>query len=500
MAKGNKGKGDKKPSNKIQSPQSAGDYLFKQQAETALIKYLTKAPDVDEVLVSAGISRSRLSKLLYDDEIYQCIEKRQGGLEKTPFRIESDNDTVSKIIMDLLKLWWGRIVLGAQNARWFGYSVIEAEYNQNALHIDGDTITPYIGWTWIGEKPLEWYEPKQDGRLVLYAAYNDQGKDIDCDQTFKHFLTQCKPTYKNPYGEALLSRLYWLWFFKNGSWKMWAKFVERFGNPLLVGKSVGDNQAMRNALLQAHASSVIAINSNESVEAVNAQGNSGPSAFEGFSDRIERNIQKLILGQTLTSGTDGGGSRALGTVHLQVQQDKIDADIRMVSTTVQNIVNALCDLNGWKRVTVIMGDEQNLQLDKADRDVKLKNAGAALTPQYFKREYALQDGDVADSAQQTPFKSFSDLPRKYLNFAAGNAKFTPQQQQIEQITDLQPDFELMDGEQIKNLFAESSSIEALAENLVKQIPIATKSQFNMQLDHALYVGAVMGFCFAGEVK
>lgn len=499
MAKGNKSKG-KSPS-KNQSPQSsAGDYLFKQQAEQTLIRYLTKLPDLDEVLRGAGISRHRLSTLLYDDEIYQCVEKRQGGLEKMPFRIESDNDAVAKIITDLVKEWWSSIIIGAQNARWYGYSVIEVEYDDNALHIDSDTITPYIGWKWVGEKPMEWYEPKQDGRLLLYAAYNDQNKDIECDQIFKHFLTQCKPTYKNPYGEALLSRLYWLWFFKNNSRKMWAKFVERFGNPLLVGKSQSDNVAMRNALLQAHASSVIAVSTMESVEAVNAQGNSGATAFEGFSDRIEKGIQKLVLGQTLTSGTDGGGSRALGTVHLQVQQEKVDADIRMIAPTIQAMINGLCDLNGWKRVTIILGDEQDLQNEKADRDVKLKNAGATLTPGYFIREYGLQEGDVSDSATTTPFKSFSALPRQYLNFAAAKAKFTPQQQQIEQITDSQPEFELLNGEQIKSLFAESDSLEGLVNNLVKLVPIATKSQFNEQLDHALYIGTVMGFCFANEVK
>lgn len=499
MAKGKKSKADK-PS-KAQSPQStAGDYLFSQQAEQVLVKYLTKLPDLDEVLRNVGISRHRLSTLLYDDEIYQCVEKRQSGLEKTPWRIASDNEAIAKIITDLVKDWWSSIVIGAQNARWYGYSVIEVEYDDNALHIDGDTITPYIGWKWVGEKPMEWYEPKQDGRLLLYAAYNDQNKDIECDQVFKHFLTQCKPTYKNPYGEALLSRLYWLWFFKNNSRKMWAKFVERFGNPLLVGKSQSDNVAMRNALLQAHASSVIAVSVNESVEAVNAQGNSGATAFEGFSDRIEKGIQKLILGQTLTSGTDGGGSRALGTVHLQVQQEKVDADIRMIMPTMQSMINGLCDLNGWKRVTIILGDEQDLQAEKADRDVKLKNAGATLAPGYFIREYGLQEGDVLDGATVTPFKSFSALSRQYLNFAETKAKFTPQQQQIEQITDGQGDFTLLNGEQIKTLFAESDNVEGLVNNLVKLVPIATKSQFNEQLDHALYIGAVMGFCFANEVK
>jgi phage gp29-like protein len=39
------------------------------------------------------------------------------------------------------------------------------------------------------------------------------------------------------------------------------------------------------------------------------------SAFEAFDNVLTRRIQKVVLGQTLTSGTDGVGSRALGEVH-----------------------------------------------------------------------------------------------------------------------------------------------------------------------------------------
>ena len=136
--------------------------------------------------------------------------------------------TAAQILNDHLREWWSDIVIGAQNARWYGYSVLEAVYNENALHVNGDTITPFIGLEWIGEKPMQWYEPKNDGRLILFRNFSKSRLDEECNQHFKHFLTRCKPTYENPYGEALLSRLYWVWFFKNNGFKMWAKFVEQF--------------------------------------------------------------------------------------------------------------------------------------------------------------------------------------------------------------------------------------------------------------------------------
>ena len=78
---------------KTNDPQSAtaGGYLYTQQAEQAFIKFLTRMPDIDEVLRKAGVSRNRLSVLMYDDEIYQCVEKRQDKLESAPFRLEPND-------------------------------------------------------------------------------------------------------------------------------------------------------------------------------------------------------------------------------------------------------------------------------------------------------------------------------------------------------------------------------------------------------------------------
>lgn len=484
----------KDKSKKTNSPQSSatGGYLYTQQAEQAFIKFLTRMPDIDEVLRKVGVSRNRLSILMYDDEIYQCVEKRQDKLESSPFRLEPNDSTASKILADELRKWWSELVLGAQNARWYGYSVIEAVYDQTATHFEGTIITPYVGWKWVGVKPMQWFEPKNDGRLILGQNYNDQRRNIECDQKLKYFLTQCKPSYENPYGEALFSRLYWLHFFKNGTYKMWAKYVERFGNPLLVGKTAHGVEAMLKALLNAHAQSVLSINSADSVEAItNSQNGSG--AFESFDKKIERSIQKVILGQTLTSSTDGGGSRALGEVHLEVQNNKVNADIRMITSTMQALVDALCYINGWDRHKIIIGDEKSLNIDKAGRDEKIKNAGANLTSQYFLREYGLQEGDVADTPQALPVKQFRALPNSSFSFAADVRKLSPDQQEVEELTDAQGTLNLLNQNQIVELIKQSESPEALAFNLQKLIPNASKTEFTANLERALYAGDVLGY-------
>ncbi|RYL22117.1 phage portal protein family protein [Acinetobacter piscicola] len=476
------------------NPEAGG--LYSHEAESALISYLmsNKAPDIDDVLRKAGVPRYKLRVLLSDDDIYQCVEKRQDKLEAAPFRIEPANTTESIIINEQIRKWWSKIVIGTQNARWFGYSVFEAVYSKIPMY-HADTNTTYLGWEWLGEKPMQWFEPKNDGRLL----YRQDGvaQPIEVDQRLKFFLTQCKATYEQPYGEALLSRLYWVWFFKTKAFKFWAKFVERFGNPLLKGKSI-DNKKMKQALLDAHALSVVAIDRLDEVEMVSASGNQGGSAaFEAFDRTLEKRIQKVILGGTLTSGTDGGGSRALGDVHLEVERNKLGADIRMIVPTIQNIINALCEINGWKSHRIIIGEEKSLDEKKADRDVKLKNAGANLTPQYFQREYSLQDGDVAEP-EQVSQTQFNALPKRVFSFKASSQNISSQQQEVEELTDGQGDLQLLSNEQIKQLAAESNNPESLIFNLTQLIPGATRTQFTTALDQALYAADILGYATASE--
>ncbi|CAD9195555.1 phage portal protein family protein [Acinetobacter bohemicus] len=485
----------KKDKRQNEKPVSAG--LSSHQAEHALINYLTKMPDGDEVLRKAGVTRARLKVMMYDDEIYQAIEKRQDKLESAPWRIEPADRSESKILEEHLRDWWSEILLGAQNARWYGYSVLEAVYSkpeEPILHIDGDTITPFIGFKWIGEKPMQWYEPKNDGRLMLLANYNGGRVDTETDQRFKHFLTRCKSTFENPYGEALLSRLYWVWFFKSAGFKFWAKFVEKFGMPMLVGKTVGKTTDMRDALLQAHASSVIALSGTDEVKiegAGNGNGNSS-STFETFDKNLERRIQKVILGGTLTSGTDGSGSRALGEVHLEVQNSKYKADIRMIMPTIQTILNALCDLNGWQRHRIIIGEEKSLEAPKADRDVKLKNAGANLTSQYFQREYGLQDGDIAEVQQLPANTQFKALPNRAFSFKADMQGLDANQQEVdEKISEI--DKKLFSESELMKVVETSSDVNDLQTKLYGLMSGESVEKFTETMARALYLFDVIGY-------
>lgn len=482
MAKSKKDKASKKALSK--------GGLYTQEAISNFFTHFGRRPDNDEVLRKAGITRHRLSVLLDDDEIAQAVETRIDALLATPFRIEPSDTPEAVYLKAELDEWYFEIATAALNALFFGYSVQEAVYE---VKQEG-----YLGLQWIGEKPMQWFEPKNDGRLIY--RQDGGGADLEVDQFLKFFLTRRKATFEQPYGKALLATLYWLFFFKQNGFKFWAKFLERFGTPILLGKCKDtETDDMSQALLNAHAQSVLSIDIDDDVQVLSTQGSgSANGAFETFNKTLAQQIQKVVLGQTLTSGTDGKGSYALGQVHENVRGDKLKSDIRLVTPTLQAVVDALCVLNDWKPHKVLLGEKTKpLNKEQAERDGHLKNAGANFSNAYFIREYGLQDGDLVEPTPVVA-NQFTHVPKQVFSFKASANKLTGAQQEVEELTDGQDQLELLNQDQIKQLVADSETPEALLFNLSRLIPDATKSQFAANLDQALYAADILGYMAASR--
>lgn len=470
--------------------------LYTQEAVTQFLYNFGRQPDIDEVLRKAGIARHRLKILLDDDEVAQAVETRIDALLATPFRIEPSDTPEAELLRQELNEWFCEIAGGALNALLFGYSVQEVVYEQKQ--------SGHMGVQWVGEKPMQWFEPKADGRLIYRADGNGMEKEVD--QKFKFLLTRRKATYEQPYGKALLATLYWLFFFKQNGFKFWAKFLEKFGTPILLAK-VGSRDttttAMNNALLNAHAQSVLTIDNKDDVQLLSTPGNgSAGSSFESFNDQLMRQIQKVVLGQTLTSGNDGGGSHALGQVHENVRQDKLKSDIRLVTPTIQTLVNALCTLNQWPKHKVLVGEKAKpLNKEQAERDSHLKNAGANLTPEYFQREYGLQEGDVevAPVSDTKVAPQFSAVPKQAFSFKAGVQQITPEQQELGQTAHDQPKA-LMTDEQLQKIVQDAKDHNDLMTKLYSATKGANVDEFEVVMSKALFMADVMGYVHAQQRK
>ena len=202
----------------------------------------------------------------------------------------------------------------------------------------------------IIEKPMEWFEPRNDGTLWWYKdAY---GTPVEVDTTTKYLLQQHRATYKNPKGKALLSRVYWLWFFKKNGWTFWSKFLERFGSPMLIGSTLGDPEQMADALADAHNQSIFTMVDGDKVTSIGAS--SGGDTFKAYDDAINRRISKYLLGQTLVSGADSGGTYGQGRVHQDQQEIVFNGDKQFATPYIQRIIDVSCYMNGIEPPTFIL--------------------------------------------------------------------------------------------------------------------------------------------------
>lgn len=381
-------------------------------------------PEADEVLRKAGLTRAELRKVAADDEVDAAVETRLTTLLSVPWRLDPwQGDPVASELWDMVAPHMDTIITGAFSARLYGYSIMEAVYERS-----GDRIRI----SRIQEKPFEWFEPQRDGTL-LFRPFGGRPRLVDT--SYKFFLSRYRPTYHNPRGQALLSTLYWPWLMRSQGWRFWAKFLERFGSPFTVGKTNGDTSDMAAALVTLVQGGVAAVGQDDSIE-VHTPGAAGES-FDKFDTAIAKRIQKVVLGQTLTSDVQGGGSFAAAKVQNEVRGDRTTADIRLVTATVQAVINALAALNfpGAEVPQFILEDGEGLALERAERDGKLVQSGVLkLTEQYLLDKYDFEEGDFTIPAEQpppdmTPGDDPMDPTEDAEQFAAG--RFTADQQALE---------------------------------------------------------------------
>lgn len=154
-------------------------------------------------------------------------------------------------------------------------------------------------------------------------------------------------------GRALI----WWWLFKQYIAKDWVSFAEKFGSPLRVGKfaptsTKADIDALFEAVVQLGVDAAAVIPGDMSVEFVQAEA-TGADVFERFMVYADRQIAKVVLGQTLTTEESSRGTQALGTVHNDVREDLRDSDaLELEDTLTRDVLRPFVEYNFGHRFEV----------------------------------------------------------------------------------------------------------------------------------------------------
>ncbi|TWD54472.1 phage gp29-like protein [Agrobacterium vitis] len=131
----------------------------------------------------------------------------------------------------------------------------------------------------------------------------------------------------------------WAWMFKSYTTKDWAIFCQNYGQPLRIGKyGRGATEPEKDVLWRAvkniagDCAAIIPTNMLIEFHEVGSK-TSSTDMFERRADWLDRQVSKLVLGQTTTTDAVSGG-HAVSQEHRLVQEDIERDDAGMVTATI----------------------------------------------------------------------------------------------------------------------------------------------------------------------
>lgn len=133
-----------------------------------------------------------------------------------------------------------------------------------------------------------------------------------------------------------------LFLFQSFNNKDWAIFAEAFGMPYRLGKygagaSESDKAALMRALVSMGVDGAGIVPSGSEIDLLEPRGVAGSTdLYERRAEYINRQVSKIVLGQTGTTEALAGGGYALGKVHDDVRGDIRDADAEQLAATVSD--------------------------------------------------------------------------------------------------------------------------------------------------------------------
>jgi hypothetical protein len=405
--------------------------------------------DTDEVLRKIGWHRADLERLTSDEELLQCTQSRQASLAALPWDIEPNSGFGYDEAIHLLRDPIAQAIEAALDAVFYGYSVTEL------VEIDGQVV--------VLPCDIRYFEPDSDGSLWM----NKGGKREAQDTTLKFILTRNKPKRHAPQGLALYSRAYWPVTHRNELWRNWISYTELSAWPLLAAK-VGLPQAFVDAMSAQGFKVAVAVGKDDEVKALTV-----PTAgeFATQDTALIRRIQRLILGQTGTSGLQGSGSyAAVEVLSRDVLGSLTLSDAKLVRSAAQQVIRFATAAElidpGFR---FVWRDTKSLGKDRADRDAVLYGLGVRPTDQYYLDRYDFGLGDF-ELLEVQPQQNFAAKPLERIERAIDTRTESP-----------------LGAEQIRQAIEMASNPADLRDKLAEIIPdpefadAIARMQFNSQI-------------------
>lgn len=220
---------------------------------------------------------------------------------------------------------------------------------------------------------IEWRDPRWFG----FEATTGRGPYLRGESGLleplapaKFIIHICKSKSGLPIRGGLARAAAWAWLFKNFDLKSWVIFAEVYGHPLRVGKygssaTESDKQTLLRAVRNISADHAAIVPDSMLLEFIDAKAQGNAQVFEKLAEYLDRQISKLVLGQTGT--TDTGSRVGTADAHERVRADIERSDAEQLAATLnRDLVRPLVRLNlgpvkAFPRLKIFRPEQEDLE-------------------------------------------------------------------------------------------------------------------------------------------
>lgn len=228
---------------------------------------------------------------------------------------------------------------------------------------------------------LAWRDPRlftfdqRDGETPLLRGYTGAPEPLN---PYGWIFHTAKVKSGLPIRGGIARAAAWTFLFKSFTVKDWAIFCEAYGHPLRLGKwSEGATDADKDKLLEAVANIgadfAATVPASMQIEFIKTDVSGSIDLYEKRADWLDRQVSKVVLGQTATTDAIAGG-HAVGKTHDRVRDDIEKADARQLAATLnRDLVRPVVDFElgpqpSYPRIRI--GRPEEIDVDRLVRNVR----------------------------------------------------------------------------------------------------------------------------------
>lgn len=343
----------------------------------------------------------------------------------------------------------------------------------------------------------------QEGNIRIRTKKDQLKGELVPDEKF---IVLTYGSTENPYGKGLGRRLWWcVWFKKNGI-KFWAVFLEKFGQPTVVGKypqgANSDQQAeVKRATELVQAKTGVIIPEGFALDLLEAS-RAGNASYEQMVQRMDTAITITVRKQNLTTEVTGG-SRAASETHDTVEHRTTKMDASEVADLYNaTLVKWLVDYNfaGVKEYPKLrfITEKEEVKKEEAETDaILITQMGLNVSAAFIAEKYNVKTDGPPRFLTQSTVPSALTVGAENPAFAERpESTATSNAARIDALADkaiagAAPDFEA-NARQILDVVQSSSSEEEMVTRLADLYPKLDLKQMETILQQAMLAAFAEG--------